>query len=307
MVGPVDIGRETADQRLVVAEVAVRQPVHDDLAQRVERRGRALLRDALVGRVAAQVRVELGDGDGHRPAERGIRGRGPVDVEGEELEVVLRGVVRAGVVRLVVAVPHEDPGRPRGRRRRAVEVGRGQHLEAERIQRGRREALVGRGGAGEHVGSVERVDRGRAFVRAEVVGVGPDGVLRVVRELGEREDVVVPAAADRVRRLRHVDAQVVARRGELGDQPALRELVVEHDRVAAARRAGAGAAQRRERERAGDDGAVGLVVDRVVRGAAAVDGLDVVGRADVADRVRRVDAGVALRAHVDAGRGEGAG
>ena len=163
--------------------------------------------------------------------------------------------------------------------------------------------------AGVHLLLVERPDveaevrpagRVAEHVGRHVDAVRPDAELRVVAEAaGGGDRVEVPAAGDRVARLRDGEALEDASGGltlpravelerEVGDEPAVLEAVVEDDRVAEV----VGVAEvpevplaheRVERERR-DAVAVRLVVD-ADRG---VDRLDVVGRADVAVRVGRV-------------------
>ena len=122
----------------------------------------------------------------------------------------------------------------------------------------------------------------------------PDAELRIVVELGRVDGEVVRApACGRVARVRDRDAlverrDVAADEGELGRDPAVRELIVEHDRVSVAQRG----AMRRAREEPGVDRRgrdhlrPRLCPDREV----LVDDLHVVVRAHVAVRVRRVAA-----------------
>src|SRR5581483_1917824 len=75
-------------------------------------------------------------------------------------------------------------------------------------------------------------------VRREVVAVGPDAQLRVVEEVRAQVEAVAVPRARRVARLRDGDAlvrrDVVPVDGELAHEPAVGELVVEHDGVAGA-------------------------------------------------------------------------
>jgi len=106
-----------------------------------------------------------------------------------------------------------------------------------------------------------------------------------------REVVAEPAAGQRVAGPGDVDAEVVADRGELRHEPAAGERVEEDDAVAIARHARAARrAEVAEHGRVGDQASVALPVDGEGAAARRVDHLDVVLRADVADRVGRHDA-----------------
>ena len=221
------------------------------------------------------------------------------------LEEVPRRIVRAGVVQLVVAVPQEKSGRAGGRRRRSVEVGRRQCLEAEPAEAGSREALIAGREAGYHPLAVQRIGGRRALVGRHVVGIRPDGILGIVRELLRAEIVAEPPAAERIVRPRDVYAEVVSPAGELAHQPAAGERVEQHDAVAEAR--GAATVARPEGAQhggTGDDVARGLVEHEEGAAARRVHELDVVGGADVADRVGRNRPGESLAVDVEIRRRE---
>ena len=135
-----------------------------------------------------------------------------------------------------------------------------------------------------------REDAGR-----HVDPVRPDAELRVVGELAAALDlhrVEVPAARHWIGARGHRYALVhraarVVRPGEVRDDPAVAERVVDDDRVALVVVV-AGSARRRLAEEAvegeGGDAAAGALVEDADRG---IDRLDVVGRPDVAVRIGR--------------------
>ena len=169
-------------------------------------------------------------------------------------------------------------------------------LEGESGQSGQVEELEAGRFAGQHRTAFHGVDGdvrvGRDHVGAgAAVGVGgPGGQLGVVREAGRNEAVGVPAAGYRVRRLRHVDAEVVTATRELHQDPAVGLPVVNNDGVTAAVGAGPGT-QTVELERGQLRGRGLRLVPNPDQGATAVGGLDDVIRADVAHRVGRAGPG----------------
>ena len=262
----------------MVAEVAVLQPVHHAVGERVELLGRAALRNA--GAAAAGF-GEGRDGDQRRAGEAGVGRRRPVDVELPQSKV---GGVGAHA--------EDEFGLARTGAAGAVDVGRQQAAVGGRGA----EALLRRGLAREHPGAVHRADLGareivlgrREHVVAEVVRVAPDARLAVIveRRVGE---VVGEIRAGRIGALRDRDALVIVgiRVGdrELRDEPAVCGAVVEHDGVAVVvGRAEAAQAleERIDRQRAVQLGAV-LVPDHQI----LVDRLHIVVGADVAVGVRR--------------------
>ncbi len=271
------------DERLVVAEVAIGQAVHDALLQRLEQLRRVELRHALAPESVADGIDELRGGNVDRPGERAVARRRPVHVElpldearGPELE------------------RHEVVRRAGRRRRRPVEVRR-QHAALEARVEGDHSGRS----AGEHRATIERVGAAlERVVRPEhveghVVRVGPDAELAVVaEEVVARLELVLVIRARGVARRRDGEALVegagwkVGQR-ELREHPAVGLAVVAHERIAVvlnlARAAEAGpegvAGKRTE------DDVAQLVVDH----RDVVDVLDVVVRADVALRVGRND------------------
>src|SRR5439155_20558544 len=123
-------------ERLVIAEVAIREPVHHAVGERVELLRRARLRHA--GASVAQLAVTR-DGDRDRAGKRRVRGVREVDVELPE-----------GKARRVIEC-HEIVGRSRWRQGPSVERRRKKSAIEER----KVEYLRGGGGAGEHPLSVE--------------------------------------------------------------------------------------------------------------------------------------------------------
>ena len=149
------------------------------------------------------------------------------------------------------------------------------------------------------VAEVRATGRVAEHVGGHVDPVRPDAELRVVAEAAGRLDrVEVPAAVDRVAGLRNGEAlehvlgidvpRAIELEGKVGEHPPVLEAVIEDDRVAEVVRVtkvaeAALAHEGVERERR-DPGPAGLVVnpDR------DVDRLDVVRRAHVSVRIRRV-------------------
>src|SRR5439155_25719202 len=96
--------------------------------------------------------------------------------------------------------------------------------------------------AGEHLHPVEddgvQAATREPSLRAHVVPVRPDADLRIVVSEGEGEVVEEPAAGDRIARLRDRDTLMrrwrreAGRVGELADQPAIGEIVVDDNRIA---------------------------------------------------------------------------
>ena len=217
-------------------------------------------------------------------AEGGVPRVGEVDVESPERP---RGGVRAEL--------EERIGSSGGRHVRAVQIGR-QHGDRARVVVGRvGERHERRRIAVEHRGAVERprlsAEEGRPCrvedVRRHVVRVGPRRDLRVVVEVRpEVEVVAVPRPRGIVGgRDRNALVRRVAGSRELRDQPAVRGLVVESDRVTRAALAHSAEARPHRVDRGGaeDGGAGGLVEDL----EGAVHDLDVLRVADLAVRVGR--------------------
>src|SRR5690606_31216479 len=120
--------------------------------------------------------------------------------------------------------------------------------------------------------TIQRIDR-RTFVGADVVRIRPHAVLRIIRETRRVERIARPGRGHRIATGTQVHAQGVAGTGELGEQPALGELVEQDHAVTEAARAGAAAAEAVHVERSRGEAAVGGVVDRDARAAGAVDRL----------------------------------
>ncbi len=139
--------------------------------------------------------------------------------------------------------------------------------------------------------ALEGAARAQELARADVERVGPDAVLGVVGEVPAGREGVAEVGAQGVGRLGdgHAVEEGRPRGGELAQDPTVGELVVEHDRVAAV----VGLAVAPE---AGPQGVVGRGSEQQ-RAGLAVDGErqvghgHVVARADIADRVGRLDTG----------------
>lgn len=194
-------------------------------------------------------------------------------------------------------MPHEEPRRAGWWWRRAEEVGGLDHLETEAGEVRHRQPLHGRRLARQHPCAVHRVEgppaAGAVLIGADVVGVRPDAILRIVREGREVERIARPRLRLREVIARgQVDAQQVAGAGELGQHPAIGQLVEKDDRIArSAGRAGATRDEARHREVCADLIARRLVVDGDLRTAGGVDRHHELQRADVAGRVVRARRG----------------
>ena len=285
--------RVVDDERLVVPEVAVDEPVHQPIAERLQLLRRVELGNALSAERVADGINELRGRDLDRSGESAVGRRRPVDVE-LPLEQARRVDVEG----------HEVVGRARGRRRGAVEVRR-QHADLL----SRAENDHSRGISREHRGAVERIGAaldlavGPEHVERHVVGVGPDADLSVVGEKGlARLELVLPVLAGRIVRGRDREALVEGavreiRQRELRGDPAIGLPVVADERIAVVLKL-AGAAEAVPEGVAGkraQDHVAGLVVDR----RDVVDVLEVMVGADVAFRVGRdrpeaVDRGVVV-------------
>ena len=167
----------------MVAEVAVAEAVHQAVGQRVELLGGAGLGNARASAVAGRRecrRREVAVNEGRIGRRREIGVELP-DVQG-------RGVVSES---------DEGVGRPRGRGRGAVEVGRQQAaVEGREL-----EADLRGGVSGQHFGALKGAGAGAGkgiateHVEADVVAVGPDADLRVIVEIGLREGIAVPRSS----------------------------------------------------------------------------------------------------------------
>src|SRR5207253_10785644 len=87
--GPVGVHRVVDHHGLVVAEVAVGQPVHQPVGQVLKLDGSAGLGDAGPAGGGAQLAVEGSGGQDGRACEGRISGVGPVHVEPEDVKLVL--------------------------------------------------------------------------------------------------------------------------------------------------------------------------------------------------------------------------
>ena len=229
----------------------------------------------------AQLRESRGGRAGEQ-SERRVGGNGEVGVEVEDF-------VGAG------PGPFDKRSRCAGRRQvRTVQVGGqiailgGPVGDAGADERGRE--------AGEHLRPVEgeglRAEEGRAgrveHVHAHVVGVWPDGELGIVEEVCAEMKAIAVIRAGGIARDGDGDALVGRDPGacELADDPAVGELVVDHDRVAVAiglANAAKAGPDRGDARRPQHRGTRGLVEDLI----AFVDDLDVLRRAHLAIGVRR--------------------
>ena len=202
------------------SEVAIRQPVHEAVGQRVELLRSAGLRNAST---TTAERAERGHIDDGGSGEGGARRRREIDVEFVEVQVV--GSKIQHVIR-----------RTGWRSGRTVEIRRQQASHRGSLL----ETDLGCGGAREHrvavigtsVGAHER-DAARKHVERFVICVRPYAHLRIVVEVGVLERIAVISSRG-VGSRRHRNAlQIRCRRNrELAEDPTLREFVVKHDGVA---------------------------------------------------------------------------
>ena len=271
------------DQRLVVTEVAIGEPVHQPVPERVELLARSRLRNA---RPAPARLAEGVDRDRGRPREGRVPRAGEVHAELVEMERVGDDVDK-GI------------GSAVGRRRRSVEVRRQQAVHAGAILKADR----GGGAARQHRVPIERADeraeKGRARriegVERHVVAVRPHSQLRIVREVivGNRERVPAVAAGG-VRGSRDGHA-IHERRAvhRLRHHPAAGRLVELRDDVAAVVRL-ARPAEPRPETVAGGRAEEQMARRLVIHGVPDVHPLDVLRGARRPVGIRR---GVPVRAH----------
>ncbi len=225
------------DQGFVCAEVTIGQPVHQPVADGIQSRRCARLRDA-GARTRTQRRPRGGVQNGvGLPviAKRRVAGIGPIDVKLPDTY----GVVRPNPCAVVYF--HEVVRRTRGRECRTVEVG-GQHPAKPGIDVVQIEELERRRGvANEHFAALENEDTGptprtaiRELVDRHVVAVRPDAELGVVVHLsGANLKCIAVPRAGRIGGLGDGDALVIwPIHGELAHQPAIRQGIKERDWIA---------------------------------------------------------------------------
>jgi hypothetical protein len=211
--------------------------------------------------------------------------RREVDVETPQVEV-----------RLIVVVAQHETRLTGGRRRLAVQVARQEtamigiaeaHAGRRRLTCKHLRAIEGAGASrfklhvGRHLKHVER----------HVVGVGPDAQLGIVVQQVAERVLVELVRSRRIGGLRDRDAlrkgpALEAGERELRQHPAVRQLVVDRDRVAVVCQR-AVAAEAREQQVAEDRPRQALAVGLAVDGEGGVDPLHVLRLAHGAVRVRR--------------------
>ena len=202
-----------------------------------------------------------------------------------------------GRVLVAAREAEESVRRTGGRQGEAVEVRRqeGRHRATERTDR----ADEGGRSASQHRGAIEgeglRAKVGRAggveHVHTHVVGVGPDGEVRIIEEIRPEVKAIPIIGAGGIARGGNRNALVSDRRasgrtGELADHPAISQLIVKNDGITEA--AGlAGAAEpapKRDDAVRAEDGVAGSLVENLV---AFVDHLHVLREADGAVGIGR--------------------
>ena len=276
----------------MAAEIPVLHPVHQAVGNGVQLLRRALLRDvvAAVGEGGIERRDRVGVVRAQAGAERRVGGIVPIHAEFPHVH----GIDRTDAPGVVVH--HGEVIGRSLRRQRAVEIGR-QHAAVIGVDRGQIEILVGgRRIADQHLGAVER-EHARAgpaggveLVVRHVVPVRPDAEMGIVVHLVVRHDEIVEIPRPRgIARLRNRDHLVARRRAddELAQEPAVGQVVVEHDRIAVVRRrrrgGESGGGEKFAHQHGGDErGARRLVVDAEVH----VDHGDIVLGPDVPVVVR---------------------
>ena len=233
----VDIDRVAGDDRLVTAEVSVLGAVHRHLTENIQPLGGARLRHTVPE--SAQVAVEGRRRDEAVVGERRVRRRHPVDAE-IPVMISVRTSVRAVAVPGGVVTGHDIGVRRAGGRWRALQVRR-LRVEDPDGAVGEEEVNELRRVAGQHRGALENHhpgadEAGRKLVVRAVVPVGPHAPLRVVVERARRDnEVIQPIGPQGIGGLGDRHARVTIRVGrvsELGHEPAVREVVVEHDGIA---------------------------------------------------------------------------
>ena len=286
------------DERLVGPHVPVGGAEHHAIAKAVEHLAVELLDAVAVADVAAEP-IERRRGQEHGVGAA-VLYVGPVDVIAIDDE------------RIVVEEPDDGRRSPRGRRQLAVEVG---GRQAAHLGEGHIHALLRRGRAREHLGTVECADpagqhlrgagRAREHVVRRVVGVRPDAELGVVVEVRVREGVQRILTGG-IRRARHRDALPERPRElrlhgerELRDEPPVGERVIEDDSIEA-ESGSASAAQRGEHALRGHRPELQrarLGEDRDRR----IDDLHVVVRSDVSLWIGRIELDIehVARRHAD--------
>jgi hypothetical protein len=171
--------RVTHQPRLVIGEIAVGQPVHQAITERIQLLGDAILRNAATAGTTGQDKRGHTDRHGSAHArEGGVRRCGEIHVE--QVLVDVRGaVVDAPQKNLCLSCGRESAGRVQIARQQAV------------VKDARGEAdLLGCGITYEHLGALVGARDGTnvaasvwpEVVLAFVIGVGPDTPFRVIGE-----------------------------------------------------------------------------------------------------------------------------
>ena len=246
------IDRVGHHQRLAGAEIAIAQTEHQAIFESVKAHCSGRLRHHAPGGGGAWPRVKRRHGQ--RAAspfgERGVGGRREVNLEIKNAQLIGRV---AKLSRLEVG---ERRWCARGRQRQPIQAARQHAANAVgAVDTTRREQhcrvkvdKTCRRIADQHLGTVKRkharlLKRRTGLVElvvGHVVAIGPQAELRIVVELVVRHlEVVQVVRASRVGRLRDGNELVIVgvrQRAELADQPAIGELVVQHDRIAVVRR-----------------------------------------------------------------------
>ena len=263
------------DQSFVIAEVAVRQAVHDAVTEGIQLLRGPTLSDTRAARIVAR-QSERGGCERGRTGQGRVRWGGPVDMELPEGELPVDRAERNHVVR--------RSGRWLSR---AVEVGGQQTAEArahiEALLRGRLPYQHARSVVSTDLAAGKSDTPGGEEVERRIISVRPHTYFGVIRKVcvsvAERVAIV---GTGWIARRRHSHALEIRERreGRLGDHPAVSNVVVFHDRVTVVIRLAttAEAAPQRINGDGTKKGRATLVEHREV----GVDDLDVVVRPDAA-------------------------
>ena len=216
---------------VAVGELAIREPEHQTVADPVQT---CLWRQ--LGHTGSGGGAERGKTCRSRTAYEGkgsVSGRDEIGMEEPDL---IGTAARKGDIGVGRAGVGKD---------RAVEVaGKKRRLtSSSRDPRGNKSG----GDAGEHFRAIKRkglrTEKGGAgrveHVHGHVVAVGPDAEMGIVKKVGTHVKAVTIVSAGGIRGRRDGDALVGDRRaargaGKLGDDPPVRDVIIEDDRVAKA-------------------------------------------------------------------------
>jgi len=215
---------------VAVGELAIGQPEHQTVANSVQLVGS---RAAQLGDTGSGAGTESGEARGGGTADEskgGVSGRSEIGVEKPDL-------VDAGARERDKRIGGAGSGKDR-----TVEVARqeGRFGSSSGYSRGdkssRQTGEHFRAVKGEGLGPEKGGARGVEHVHGHVVAVGPDAEMRIIEKVGAQVKGITIVSAGGIRGSRDGDALVGRNRcaGELADEPAVGDMVVEDDGVAVA-------------------------------------------------------------------------